>query len=471
MNCPLLSDQLLLTSLSQNLVELHLTVYSDNRSQLNFDMDCLSGMSKLRQMNITDESTQWVKLGHDNSRPPQLTHCFGGLCFLNDGMMVGPLMTALGSLPKLTALTTSHIPGGRIEPYSTHFTALKRLVMKYSEREASSLHIAVGLSLSSLCKLSLNICHVVSMPVPWKYLSSLTKVSFDSCEFVLGESIWLSEALEGATSTKRDTQTQMNGEACLVILQHWQKRMQECKSLINNIYQHTKDASMDSGAGRERRLQEIHTQISNFLTPQEKLALYTEVEIEFANYMNQSAPPTTSWGKVKRSLRCRNRWRPVVLEPHINSWCLHEPYNHHTESGMHKPTWRRRDDLWTYSRTDIHCSRIMARAEEKVKQERCVQKYRDAQTRFGIKFSSDERLFEAFCNQADPHIVDMCNQSPEALLFMGANYLVSPLTKAALDMFPGCCVGRLLDDESNEIVVIDNHTKFDFVRFFLTIIS
>ena len=57
------------------------------------------------------------------------------------------------------------------------------------------------------------------------------------------------------------------------------------------------------------------------------------------------------------------------------------------------------------------------------------------------------------------------------VLFMGANYLVSPLTKAALDMFPGCCVGRLLDDESNEIVAIDNHIKFDFVRFFLTIIS
>ncbi len=284
MNCPLLSNQLLLTSLSQNLVELHLTVYSDNQSQLNFDMDCLSGMSKLRQMHINSmgQTRTWTTQGLLSSFT-----ALEGFTVLNDGMMVGPLMTALGSLPKLTALTTSHIPGGRIEPYSTHFTALKRLVMEYSEREASSLHIAVGLSLSSLCKLSLNIYHVVSMPVPLKYLSSLTKVSCDSCEFVLGESIWLSEALEGATSTKRETQTQMNGEACLVILQHWQKRMQECKSLINNIYQHTKDASMDSGAGRERRLQEIHTLISNFLTPQEKLALYTEVEIEFAKYMNE----------------------------------------------------------------------------------------------------------------------------------------------------------------------------------------
>ena len=197
MSCHLLSDQLLLTSLSQNLVELHLTVWSN--TQLNFDMDCLSGMSKLQHLHINSkgQTRTWTTQGLFSSLTAS-----EGFTFLNDSMMVGPLMTALGSLPKLTALTTSHIPGDCIEPYSTHFTALKRLVMKYSEREASSLHIAVGLSLSSLCKLSLNNCHVVSMPVPLKNLSNLTKVSFDSCEFVLGESIWLSEALEGATQIR-----------------------------------------------------------------------------------------------------------------------------------------------------------------------------------------------------------------------------------------------------------------------------
>ncbi len=196
MSCPLLSDQLLLTCLSQNLVELHLTLYSDDQSQLNFDMDRLSGMSKLQQMHINSicQTRTWTTQGLLSS----LT-ALEGFTFLGDSMMVGPLMTALGSLPKLTALTTSHIPGDRIEPYSTHFTALKRLVMKYSERDASVLHIAVGPSLSSLCKLSLSNCHVVSTPVPFKYLSSLTKVSFDGCEFVLDESVWLSEALEGAT--------------------------------------------------------------------------------------------------------------------------------------------------------------------------------------------------------------------------------------------------------------------------------
>ena len=199
MSCPLLNDQLLLTCLSQNLVELHLTLYSDHQSQLNFDMDCLSGMSKLQQMHINSmsQTRTWTTQGLLSS----LT-ALEGFTFLGDSMMVGPLMTALGSLPRLTALTTSHIPGDRIEPYSTHFTALKRLVMKYSEREASSLHIAVGLSLSSLRKLSLNNCHVVSMPVPLKQLSSLTKVSFDSCDFVLGETIWLSKALEGATQIR-----------------------------------------------------------------------------------------------------------------------------------------------------------------------------------------------------------------------------------------------------------------------------
>lgn len=34
--------------------------------------------------------------------------------------------------------------------------------------------------------------------MPFKYLSSLTEVSFDDCEFVPDESVWLSEALEGA---------------------------------------------------------------------------------------------------------------------------------------------------------------------------------------------------------------------------------------------------------------------------------
>ena len=173
-----------------------MTVHSDDQPQLNFDMDCLSGMSKLQQIHINSlgQSRTWTTQGLLSS----LT-ALEGFTLLNDGIMAGPLMAALGSLPNLAALTTSHIPGGRIEPDSTHFTALKRLVMKYSERDASVLHIAFGPSLSSLCKLSLSKCHVVSTPVPFKYLSSLTKVSFDGCEFVPDESVWLSEALEGAT--------------------------------------------------------------------------------------------------------------------------------------------------------------------------------------------------------------------------------------------------------------------------------
>ncbi len=65
MNCPLLSEQLLLTSLSQNLVELHLTVHSDDQSQLNFDMDRLSGMSKLQHLHINSkgESRTWTTQG------------------------------------------------------------------------------------------------------------------------------------------------------------------------------------------------------------------------------------------------------------------------------------------------------------------------------------------------------------------------------------------------------------------------
>lgn len=93
-------------------------------------MDRLSGMSKLQHLHINSkgESRTWATQGLLSS----LT-VLEGFTFLNDSMMVGPLMTALGSHPNLAALTTSHIPGGRIEPDSTHFTALKRLVMKYSD--------------------------------------------------------------------------------------------------------------------------------------------------------------------------------------------------------------------------------------------------------------------------------------------------------------------------------------------------
>ena len=62
MSCPLLSDQLLLTCLSQYLVELHMTVHSDDQPQFNFDMDCLSGMSKLQQIHINSlgQSRTWT---------------------------------------------------------------------------------------------------------------------------------------------------------------------------------------------------------------------------------------------------------------------------------------------------------------------------------------------------------------------------------------------------------------------------
>ena len=156
-----------------------------------------------------------------------------------------------------------------------------------------------------------------------------------------------------------------------------------------------------------------------------------------------------------------------VLERHMNSWCLHEAYY---DQNMQKPKWKRCDDLWTYSRTDFHCSRIMERVQEKIQKERCVQKYRDAQARFGIKFSSEERLLEAFSYQVYPHVYDMCRPAPGSLeanvLFLGANYLTDALLEAAKIMFPGKMVDCFDDCEGSEMITVDLCLIFDFVRFF-----
>ncbi len=109
MSCPLLSDQLLLTCLSQNLVELHLTLYSDDQSQLNFDLDRLSGMSKLQQMHINSmsQTRTWTTQGLLSS----LT-ALEGFTFSGDSMMVGPLMTALGFTSQIDCLDNFTHPRG-----------------------------------------------------------------------------------------------------------------------------------------------------------------------------------------------------------------------------------------------------------------------------------------------------------------------------------------------------------------------
>ena len=172
-----------------------LTEYSEDPMLPTVDLDCLSGMRKLQRLHITSKvpGKVWSTQGLLSS-----LDCLESFTFMGQGTLQGPLVPALAVLPNLTALRTSHIPGGRVESCSAYFTALTSFEVVDTEAEGlQSLHITFGQPLSSLRKLALTDCHITSMPVSLRLVSSLDRVKFDSCSFTLVE--WLHQALEGAT--------------------------------------------------------------------------------------------------------------------------------------------------------------------------------------------------------------------------------------------------------------------------------
>ena len=198
MTRPLMQDRMLLSCLGQNLVRLTLTEYSEDPMLSTVDIDCLSGMSKLQDLWITSKvpGKVWSTQGLLSS-----LYCLESFTFLGDGILQGPLLPALAVLPNLKVLRTSKIPGGQVESCSTHFTALTSFeVVDFDDTGGPNSHIAFGQPLSSLCKLALTACHMTSMPVSLRLVSSLTRVKFENCSFTLDD--WLNQALEGATQVE-----------------------------------------------------------------------------------------------------------------------------------------------------------------------------------------------------------------------------------------------------------------------------
>ncbi len=195
MTSALMQDHMLLTCLGHNLVTLILTEYSEDPMLPTVDLDCLSGMSKLQHLDISSKvpGKAWSTQGLLSS-----LGCLESFTFLGEGTLQGPLVPALAVLPNLTALRTSHIPGGRVESCSAYFTALTSFAVVDTDAEGpQSLHITFGQPLSSLRKLALTDCHITSMPVSLRLVSSLIRVKLERCSFVLIN--WLHQALEGAT--------------------------------------------------------------------------------------------------------------------------------------------------------------------------------------------------------------------------------------------------------------------------------
>ena len=202
MGCPLLSDHLLLTCLGQSLVQLNLTVYSDDPSYDAFDMDRLSGMSRLQYLHIESDEQNCPRVWRTRGLLSSLTALERFSFHPLDGFLQGLVVPALGSVNNLTALTTTHIPEGYVEVCSAHFPGLRKFSIKYNSLEQyRTADIAFAQSMSSLCKLSLHDCRITSRPLHLKCLSCLTKVKFDHCEFTFHD--WLAEALEGATQVHK----------------------------------------------------------------------------------------------------------------------------------------------------------------------------------------------------------------------------------------------------------------------------
>ena len=196
MTSALMQDHMLLTCLGQKLVRLTLTEHYEDPMLSTVDMDCLSGMSRLQHLKIESKvrGKVWSTQGLLSS-----LDCLKSFKFLGEGTLGGPLLPALAVLPKLTTMRFSNIPGGRVESSSAYFTALTSfVVVDFGDAEGPhNLHITFGQPLSSLCKLVLTACHITSLPVSLRLVSSLTRVKFERCIFTLVN--WLHQALEGAT--------------------------------------------------------------------------------------------------------------------------------------------------------------------------------------------------------------------------------------------------------------------------------
>lgn len=159
-----------------------------------------------------------------------------------------------------------------------------------------------------------------------------------------------------------------------------------------------------------------------------------------------------------------------VLECDMQEWCQEEAYYEHTESGLQKPVWKRCDDLWRYSKTDHHSQRNLDKCNAYVESEGCVDKYEQAMSRFGIRFSDKACACEAFWNVAGDHLTEMFEPKPGSLeanvLFCGANYLAVAMKVAAKQLFPDSLISIISTDEGR-LVIVDGNLIFDFVRFYL----
>ena len=166
----------------------------------------------------------------------------------------------------------------------------------------------------------------------------------------------------------------------------------------------------------------------------------------------------------------------------MERWCETEAY---FELDGKRPLWQPKKDLWRYSRTDYHFSRMLKNADDYVSKHRLVERYRESVRRAGRAGYSQKQAEEDFYTDgAFDMIVDDCEPEPGSqeanILMMGANYLSDAMLAAAEITFPdptdqayifvGEYPSRGEDSHYNQVEVVLIPSKkivFDFNRQYL----
>ena len=200
MTSGLLRDDMLLASLGHNLVRLNLLVYSDSVEFANVDLDLLSSLHNLQHLHI--DCNEINSVWHSHGLLSSLTALESFIFLGEDINLRGPLVSALGMLPKLIQLTMPWLPGSNIEFCKTSFSALEGLNISSDADE----DVLEGVSLTmvkpfdTLRHMSLIDCHVTSAPISVATLPHLTRLELERCTFAFHS--WVSDALEDASQVE-----------------------------------------------------------------------------------------------------------------------------------------------------------------------------------------------------------------------------------------------------------------------------
>lgn len=161
-----------------------------------------------------------------------------------------------------------------------------------------------------------------------------------------------------------------------------------------------------------------------------------------------------------------------ILKPSMEKWCETEAYLDISTNSQ--PIWKPKSDLWTYSRTDFHCTRISERTDEHIHKHNLISKYNDTRKRLlGYPFSDTEILHDSFHEIMYDGIYESFEPKKNSweanILVMGANYL-SEAQVAAFKIFDPNSTPYEYDcpyTNSSYAILPESKIVIDFQRAFM----